>query len=78
MEGLAHVHSQGILHRDLTPSNIFFDVRNDIKIGDFGLGMMSGTIIFSIWFLFFIIIFIIMYYCIIVSDRTQLLPTFCS
>eukprot|EP00267_Zea_mays_P050960 XP_020403837.1 eIF-2-alpha kinase GCN2 isoform X3 [Zea mays] len=37
VEGLAHVHSQGILHRDLTPSNIFFDVRNDIKIGDFGL-----------------------------------------
>ncbi|PAN38837.1 hypothetical protein PAHAL_7G201600 [Panicum hallii] len=37
VEGLAHVHSQGIIHRDLTPSNIFFDVRNDIKIGDFGL-----------------------------------------
>lgn len=37
MEGLAHVHSQGIIHRDLTPNNIFFDVRNDIKIGDFGL-----------------------------------------
>uniref|UniRef100_A0A0E0KS85 non-specific serine/threonine protein kinase n=1 Tax=Oryza punctata TaxID=4537 RepID=A0A0E0KS85_ORYPU len=37
VEGLAHVHSQGIIHRDLTPNNIFFDVRNDIKIGDFGL-----------------------------------------
>ncbi|WOL01283.1 eIF-2-alpha kinase GCN2 isoform X1 [Canna indica] len=37
VEGLAHIHSQGIIHRDLTPSNIFFDVRNDIKIGDFGL-----------------------------------------
>ncbi|KAJ3680725.1 hypothetical protein LUZ60_017003 [Juncus effusus] len=38
VEGLAHIHSQGIIHCDLTPSNIFFDVRNDcIKIADFGL-----------------------------------------
>ncbi|XP_023759388.1 eIF-2-alpha kinase GCN2 isoform X1 [Lactuca sativa] len=37
VEGLAHIHSQGIIHRDLTPNNIFFDARNDIKIGDFGL-----------------------------------------
>ncbi|KAH7681289.1 Non-specific serine/threonine protein kinase protein [Dioscorea alata] len=37
VEGLAHIHGQGIIHRDLTPNNIFFDVRNDIKIGDFGL-----------------------------------------
>ncbi|KAK9288122.1 hypothetical protein L1049_016570 [Liquidambar formosana] len=37
VEGLAHIHGQGIIHRDLTPNNIFFDARNDIKIGDFGL-----------------------------------------
>lgn len=38
VEGLAHIHGEGIIHRDLTPNNIFFDARNDIKIGDFGLG----------------------------------------
>ncbi|GAB4825465.1 eukaryotic translation initiation factor 2-alpha kinase [Ancistrocladus abbreviatus] len=37
VEGLAHIHGQGIIHRDLTPNNIFFDSRNHIKIGDFGL-----------------------------------------
>ncbi|KAJ6366509.1 hypothetical protein OIU77_002992 [Salix suchowensis] len=37
VEGLDHIHAQGIIHRDLTPNNIFFDARNDIKIGDFGL-----------------------------------------
>ncbi|EPS68608.1 hypothetical protein M569_06160, partial [Genlisea aurea] len=37
VEGLAHIHGQGIIHRDLNPNNIFFDARNDIKIGDFGL-----------------------------------------
>ncbi|XP_021721682.1 eIF-2-alpha kinase GCN2-like isoform X1 [Chenopodium quinoa] len=37
VEGLGHIHAQGIIHRDLTPNNIFFDARNDIKIGDFGL-----------------------------------------
>ena len=46
VEGLAHIHGQGIIHRDLTPNNIFFDARNDIKIGDFGLGMIH--IIFSL------------------------------
>ncbi|MFS7924534.1 putative transferase, protein kinase PEK-GCN2 family [Helianthus anomalus] len=40
VEGLAHIHSQGIIHRDLTPNNIFFDARSDIKIGDFGLGKL--------------------------------------
>lgn len=61
VEGLAHIHGQGIIHRDLTPSNIFFDARNDIKIGDFGLGKILIPLVvcfsllscmFSIFFLF--------------------------
>lgn len=45
VEGLAHIHGQGIIHRDLTPSNIFFDARNDIKIGDFGLGKILNPLV---------------------------------
>jgi serine/threonine protein kinase len=40
VEGLAHIHGQKIIHRDLTPNNIFFDVCHAIKIGDFGLGKL--------------------------------------
>ncbi|XP_028409017.1 eIF-2-alpha kinase GCN2-like [Dendronephthya gigantea] len=37
VEGLVHVHSQGMIHRDLKPVNIFLDSNDRVKIGDFGL-----------------------------------------
>lgn len=37
IEGLKYIHSQGIIHGDINPKNIFFDRNNNIKIGDFGL-----------------------------------------
>ncbi|XP_034834138.1 eIF-2-alpha kinase GCN2 [Maniola hyperantus] len=37
LEGLAHVHQQGMIHRDLKPVNIFLDSNDHVKIGDFGL-----------------------------------------
>jgi translation initiation factor 2-alpha kinase 4 len=37
VEGLQHIHGHGIIHRDLKPDNIFIDVTNTLRIGDFGL-----------------------------------------
>ncbi|KAJ3417189.1 hypothetical protein HDV05_006395 [Chytridiales sp. JEL 0842] len=37
LEGLAYLHSVGVIHRDLKPSNLFIDSLGNVKIGDFGL-----------------------------------------
>lgn len=34
---LAHLHSIGIMHRDLKPNNIGFDINGDLRLFDFGL-----------------------------------------
>ena len=39
VEGLCHLHAQGMIHRDLKPGNIFLDTNGDVKIGDFGLAV---------------------------------------
>ena len=35
--GLKEIHKNKLIHRDLTPDNIFFDKNNNIKIDDFGV-----------------------------------------
>eukprot|EP00536_Pseudo-nitzschia_multiseries_P016673 jgi/Psemu1/263806/estExt_Genewise1Plus.C_11940008 len=40
-QGVKHVHSQGLIHRDLKPNNVFIDDTGAVKVGDFGLSRES-------------------------------------
>lgn len=42
LEGLGHIHAQGMSHRDLKPSNVFLDAQGRLKIGDFGLAKFDA------------------------------------
>jgi len=41
-DGLAHAHRQGVVHRDLTPGNVFLCADGQVKILDFGLAHAFG------------------------------------
>ena len=43
IEGIQHIHSKKIVHRDIKLENILIDLNNRIKICDFGIGIMLDS-----------------------------------
>jgi hypothetical protein len=48
VEGLRHLHREGLAHRDLTLSNVLVDIRsNSVKVADLGLAVCSRDFVMA-------------------------------
>jgi len=46
-EALQEAHNTGIIHRDIKSENIMFNSKNQVKVMDFGLAKLKGTLKFT-------------------------------
>jgi eukaryotic-like serine/threonine-protein kinase len=44
-EGLGHAHSNGIVHRDIKPGNLFLHLGKQTKILDFGIARLASSVL---------------------------------
>ncbi len=42
-DALAYVHGQGVVHRDVKPSNVMFDEHGRARLGDFGIAQFADA-----------------------------------
>ena len=40
---LDHAHTEGVLHLDIKPSNVFIDAQGNVKLGDFGMASLASA-----------------------------------
>jgi hypothetical protein len=52
-EALAYVHAKGILHCDLKPGNILLDVRDHVRLADFGQAQLASELVPSLGTFFY-------------------------
>jgi serine/threonine-protein kinase len=46
---VSYLHQRGVIHNDLTPSNVFLDTEGQPKLGDLGIAHVSDALVHRSW-----------------------------